>query len=56
MVETYTRLISLKITELMLDDLQKLAKKEERPLSSIVRVLLTEAINIRKKEGKFPED
>lgn len=56
MVETYTEPISLKITPLMLADLKKLAKKEERPLSSIIRVLLAEIILMRKREGTFPED
>ena len=56
MVETYTKPISLKIADQMFDDLQKLAKVEERPLSSMIRVLLTEGINTRKLDGRFPED
>ena len=56
MTETYTELISLKITGLMLEDLKKLANHESRPVSNMIRVLLTESISRRKMEGTFPED
>jgi hypothetical protein len=56
MTETYTELISLKIAAPMLEDLKKLATHESRPLSNMIRVLLTESINRRKMEGTFPEN
>jgi hypothetical protein len=56
MTEIYTELVSVKIELLMLDDLKKLAKQEQRTISNMVRVLLTEIINRRKQEGTFPED
>jgi hypothetical protein len=56
MTEKYKKLISLKITKLMLDDLKKLAAHDQRSVSDVIRLLLTAAINTRKANGTFPED
>ena len=48
MTEKYTRLISTKITPEMFDKLKDLAESEDRPISNMVRRLITEALFHRK--------
>jgi len=48
MAGKYTELISTKVTPEMYAELQDLAEKEDRNLSNMVRVLITEALYHRK--------
>ena len=48
----YTELISTKITPEMLAELQDLAEKDDRTVSNMVRVLITEALFHRKAGTK----
>ena len=48
MAGKYTELVSTKITPEMYTELQALAEEEDRPLSNMVRVLITEALFHRK--------
>jgi len=52
MTEKYTKLVSTKITPEMYAELQDLAEEEDRPLSNLVRVLITEALFHRKAGTK----
>ena len=52
MAEKYTKLISTKITPEMIEELKDLADEEDRTLSNMVRVLITEALFHRKAGTK----
>ena len=52
MAGKYTELISTKITPEMHEELQGLAEEEDRNLSNMVRVLITEALLHRKAGTK----
>ena len=53
MAGKYTELISTKVTPEMHSELQDLAEEEDRPLSNMVRVLITEALFHRKAGTKI---
>jgi hypothetical protein len=48
MTQEFTHGVSARVSEQMFDEINALADKEHRPISNMVRVLLTEALNYRK--------
>jgi len=51
----YTETITIKITKEMLEDLKLIAERDDRPVSSMVRIILTKHINILKSKGEFSD-
>ena len=48
MPQDFSKGVSTRLTEEMFLDLKALAQEEQRPISNMVRVLLTEAMEYRK--------
>jgi hypothetical protein len=48
MDQDFSKGVSTRVTEKMFDDLKELAQEQQRPISNMVRVLLTEALEFRK--------
>jgi len=48
MTQEFTKGVSTRLDERMFDEIKELAQEEHRPLSNMVRVLLTEAMHYRK--------
>jgi len=48
MSQEFSKGVSTRLTEEMFLDLKALAQEEQRPISNMVRVLLTEAMEYRK--------
>ena len=48
MSQEFSKGVSTRLTEEMFLDLKTLAQEEQRPISNMVRVLLTEAMEYRK--------
>ena len=47
MTQEFTKGVSTRLSEVMFKRLEDLAKEEQRPMSNMVRVLITEALNNR---------
>jgi len=48
MTQEFTKGVTARVSDSMFDELDALAKKEQRPMSNMVRVLITEALHYRK--------
>jgi hypothetical protein len=48
MTQEFTKGVSARVSEQMFDEINGLASAEQRPISNMVRVLLTEALHYRK--------
>ena len=47
MTQEFTKGVTARVSENMFEELEALAKKEQRPMSNMVRVLITEALHYR---------
>ena len=48
MTQEFTKGVSTRLDEAMFNEIKELAQKEHRPLSNMVRVLLIEALHLKK--------
>ena len=55
MTQEFTKGVSTRVSESMFEELDALAKKDQRPMSNMVRLLITQALHYRKLGVKDDE-